>query len=76
MLTISVSRTVNVAIVPVVGLVLDVGRVNCDTTSFFFRGFIDFCIAGELGTTSAGKNFGDCSGQSGFTVINMAYVAS
>ena len=65
------SRTVNVAIVPVVGLVFDVGGVDCNTTSLFFRSLIDFGIAGEFGTTFAGKDLGDCSSQSGFTVIDV-----
>ena len=61
---------------PVVGLVLDVGRVNSNTTSLFFRGLINFGVAGELGTTLAGKDLGDRSGQSGFTVIDVTYVGS
>ena len=56
------SRTVNVAIVPAVGLVFDVGGVNCNTTSLFFWSLINFGIAGELGTTFAGKDLGYCSG--------------
>ena len=60
MLTISVPGTVNMAIVPVVGLVLDVGRVYGNTTSLFFRGFINFGIPGELGPTLAGKDLGNC----------------
>jgi len=75
-LTISVSRTVNVAIVPAVGLVFYVGGVNCNTTSLLLRCLINFRIAGELGTTFAGKDFGDCSSQRGFTVIDMTYVRS
>ena len=75
-LTISMSRAVYVAIVPVAGLVLDVGGVNSDTTSLFFRGLIDFGVTGELGTTFAGKDLGDCGGQSGFTVINVTYAGS
>ena len=71
MLTIGMSRTVNVTIVPAVGLVFYVGRVNCNTAGLFFWSLINFGIAGELGTTLAGKDLGDCSSQSGFTVIDM-----
>ena len=74
--TIGVSRTVNMAIVPVVGLILNVGRVDCDTASLFFRSLVDFCIAGEFCTTSAGENLGDCSSQGSFTVIDMTYPGS
>jgi len=62
-----------VAIVPVVGLVFDVGRVDGNSTSLFFRSFVNFGIAGELGTSLAGKDLGDCSSQSGFTMIDVTY---
>ena len=61
------------AIMPVVGLVLDVGRVNGDTTGLFFRGLVNFGIVSELGTTLAGKDLGDRSGQGRFAVINVTY---
>jgi len=72
--TIGESGTVDVAIVPVLGLVLDVSGVDSDTTSLFFRNLVDFGAAGELGTTIAGKDLGDCGGQSGFTLIDGTYV--
>jgi len=72
--TIGVSGTVDMAIVPVVGLVLDVSGVDSDTASLFFRSLVDFGVADELGTTLAGKDLGDCGGQSGFTVIDVTYV--
>ena len=62
------------AIVPVIGLVLDVSGVDSDTTSLLFRSLVNFGVAGELGTTLAGKDLGDCGGQSGFTVIDVTYV--
>lgn len=74
MLTISVPRAVNMAIVPVISLVFDVGRIDCNATSFFLRSLVNFGVTGELGATLAGKDLGDCSGQSGFTVIDVTYV--
>jgi hypothetical protein len=65
-----------VAVVPVVGLVLDVSRVNGDTTSLLFWGLVNLCVAGELCTTLAGKDLGDCSSQGGFTVIDVTYIGS
>jgi len=64
--------TVNVAIVPVV--MPDVGRANDNTMSPPFRGVVSFGIASELGASLAGKDLGDCSGPSGFTVIDMTCV--
>jgi hypothetical protein len=72
--TVGMSRAVNVAVVSVVGLVLDVGRVNGDTSGLFFRCLVDFGIVGELGTALARKDLRDCGSQSSFTVIDVAYV--
>ena len=67
------SGAVDVAIMPVTGLVLDVGRVNGDTTSLFLRSLVNFGVAGELGTTFAGKDLGDRSSQCSFTMIDVTY---
>jgi len=61
------------AIVPVAGLVLDVGRVDGDTASLFFRSLVNLGIACELGTTLAGKDLCYRSSQSSFTMIDVAY---
>ena len=71
-LTISVSGTVDVAVVPVVGLVLDVSRVDGDTTGLLLRCLVDLTVVGELGGTLGGEDLGDGSRQCGLTMINMA----
>jgi hypothetical protein len=60
-----------VTIMPVVGLVLDVSRIDSNTAGLFFWSLVDFGIVSELGTTLASKDLGDCSSQSGFTVIDV-----
>jgi hypothetical protein len=67
------SRTVDMTIVPIIGLVLDVGRVDGNSTGLFFRGLVDFSVVREFGTTLASKDLGDCSGQGGFAVIDVPY---
>ena len=72
--TIGESGTVDVAIVPVLGLVLDVSGADSNTTSPFPRNLVGFGVASGLGTILAGKDLGDCGGQSGFTLIDVTYV--
>lgn len=60
-------------IVPIVGLIFDVGRVNGDATGLFFRSLVDFSVVSELGTTLSSKDLGDGGSQSGFTVIDVSY---
>ena len=75
MLTISVSRTVDVTVVPVGRLVLDVSRVNGDTTSLLFRGLVNLSIVGEFGTSLLSKDFCDGSSQGSLSVIDVTLMA-
>lgn len=65
------SWTVNVAVVPRIGLVLDVSRVDGDTTSLFFRRLINLSIVRELGTTTLSEHFGNGCRQGRLAMINM-----
>jgi hypothetical protein len=49
-------------IVTRVGFILDVGGVDRDAASLFFRRLVNFGVIRELGTSSVGKNLGDGSG--------------
>ena len=65
-------EAVNVCIVSLLGLVLDVSGRNGDTTLSLFGSLIDVIEVNLLVTRySLGKNLGDCSGQSSFTMVNV-----
>ena len=72
MLTVSVSRTVDVAIVPVVRLVLDVCRVDGDTTSTLFGGFVNVLVVREACTSTLRENLGDSGSQGGLAMVNVS----
>ena len=61
-LAVRVARAVNMTIVTRVGFILDVGGVDRDAASLFFRRLVNFGVIRELGTSSVGKNLGDGSG--------------
>ena len=65
------SWTVNVAVVAVLGLVLDVCCVNGDTTSTLFRSLVNIAVVGELGASSLCENLGDGGSQGSLAMINM-----
>ena len=66
------ARAVNVRIVTLVGLILDVGSVDCDTTSLFFGRFVDFVVSHLHSVAFASHYHRDSCGQSSFTVVNVA----
>ena len=61
------------AVVTVGGLVLDVSRVDGDTTRLFLGSLVDLVVVGELGGTLGREDLGDSSGQGGLSMINMAW---
>ena len=69
---VSVSRAVNVRIVTFVRLIFDVRGVDRDTTSFFFRRFVDFVVFHLSSLTFGSHNHRDSCGQSRFAVVNVA----
>lgn len=56
------SRTVNVAIVAPIRFVLDVRRVDSDTTSFLLRSLINLGVVREFCSTFVGEDLGDSCG--------------
>ena len=69
---VGVAGAVNVCIVTVLRLILNVSGVDCNTALALFRRFIDIRVINELRFALQAQNLGDCSGQSGFTVVNVA----
>ena len=69
---VSVPRAVDVSVVTVLGLVLDVGGVNRDTTGPFFRGGIDRTIGHVFGKAFERKDVGDGRGKGGLAVVDVA----
>lgn len=65
------SRAVNVTVMPVVGLVLDVGRVDGDTTGTLFGSLVDVAVVGELSASSLCENLCNGGSQCGLAMINM-----
>lgn len=57
---------------PLVGRVFDVCSGNCDTSCSFFRSFINGAIIEEAREALFGLSFGDCSGEGGFAMIDVA----
>src|SRR5674476_239793 len=58
---VSMSGAVYVGIMTMCGFILHMGCIDCDTTGFFFRGFVDICIIHDYCTTNGGKHFGAVS---------------
>lgn len=56
---VDVSWAVDVSIMSRFGLVFDGGCVDCDTSGFFFRGFIDLSVFDIAGECLIGENSGD-----------------
>ncbi|PPE58917.1 hypothetical protein F157LOC_02900 [Pectobacterium brasiliense] len=69
---VGVSWAVNVRIVARRGIVLNVRRVDGDTTCFFFWCVIDLVECTRVTTVGFSQNGSDCSSQSRFTMVNVA----
>ena len=59
------------AVVPIARLILNVCRVDSDSTRSLLRRLVDVSIVCELSATSFSENLGDSSGESGFPVVDM-----
>ena len=70
--TVGVTRTVNVTVVPVVGLVLDMGRVDGDTASLLLGRLVNAGIVGERSATLGRENLRDGSSESRLSVVDVA----
>ena len=71
---VSMSGAVNMSVMSLLGLILDVRGVDCDSSCSLFRSLIDLieCDSLIVAAKSLGKDKGDCSGKSGLAVVNMA----
>lgn len=69
--TISVTRAVDVTVVAGGRLVLDMRRVDSDTTSLLFRCLVNLVVVGELGSSILGEDLGDSSSQGGLAVVDV-----
>jgi hypothetical protein len=56
------ARAVNMIVMMRVGFIFDMGGVDHDTASLFFRHLVNFGVIRELGTCLVGKDLGDGSG--------------
>ena len=70
--TVSVTGTVNVAIVTAITLVLDVRGVDGNTASLLLRCLVDLGVVGEARGTLLGENLGDSSSQRGLAMVDVA----
>ena len=61
-LAVCVARAVNMTVMTGVGFIFDVGGVDRDTASLFFRCLVNFGVICELGTSSVGKDLGNGCG--------------
>jgi len=68
---IGVTRTVDVGIVALLGLVLDVGGGDGDTTLALFWSLVDSAILEVVGKTLLGLALGDGGGQGSLSVIDV-----
>lgn len=62
---ISVSRTVDVRVMTVIGFIFDMGSRDSDTTGPFFWGLIDRSVVMKTSLSFCSENLGDSSSQSG-----------
>ena len=69
---VGVPRAVDVGIMPLLGLVLDVGRVDGDAASPFLRGGVDGGVGHVLGQALHRKDVGDGRGEGGLAVVDVA----
>lgn len=59
-------------VMAVLGLVLDGGSVNSNTTGAFFRGGIDFVVLLGGAVAHGGQGHGESGSESGLAVVDMA----
>src|SRR5699024_10823812 len=64
-----VSWAVYVSVVTFVSFVFNVSSVNCDSTCFLFRRFIDFIVFHSLSVSLCSTIHCDCSSKGCFTVV-------
>ena len=70
--TVSMSRAVNMTIVPLVTLILDVRRVDSDTTGLLLGRFVNLLVVCELGTSALREDLSDGCRQGSLAMIDVA----
>ena len=66
------ARAVNVSIVTVSGVILNVCGVDGNAALLLLRCLVDGVVCLILSIALESQNLGDCSGQSGLAVVNVA----
>ena len=70
---VGMAGAVNVSVVTLSGLILNVSGVDGDTARLLFRSLVDLRrMPSNSASPSQSQNLGDCSGQSGLAVVNVA----
>ncbi len=69
-LIVGVAGAVNVRVVALLGLILDVRRVDRDSAGLLFRRLVDFVVTHSLRLAEGGQHHRDGSGQGRFAVVN------
>jgi hypothetical protein len=64
-----VTWAVDVGVVPVVGLVFDVGSRDCDAALAFLGGFVDGGVFEEVGVALFSLTLGDGGGEGGLYML-------
>ena len=72
---VSVTRAVNVSIVARSRFILNVSRVNGNTTSLFFRSSVDLVVSLSFATELARQNRRDSGCQRGLTMVHVTNCA-
>ena len=69
---IRVAGAVDVGVVARIGLVLDVRGGDCDAASLLLGSLVDLIERDDLRAAYLGENLGDCGGEGGLTVVDVA----
>lgn len=73
LLTIGMSGTVNVPVVPRSTLIFNVRRVDGDAASLLFWGLVNLGVVGECCAAGGGKNLGDGGCQGRLSMVDVAF---
>ena len=74
--TISMTGTVNVSIMTVVSFVLNMSRVDSDTTGLLFGCLVDLRVVGELGGSLLSKDLGNGCCQRSLAMVDVTCLYS
>ena len=69
---IRVSRTIDMSIMPILGLILDVARIDRNLPSLLLGRLVDVLVRHGLTPSLLGQYRRDCLGESGLAVIDVA----